>query len=77
MIERLQVRVPVEAAGKFSFPVLTLCADFNSVSVSPVLPQWHAKENRHSVNSASEVKPKHTYTLEPTKSQWADYAVQA
>ena len=35
MIERLRIRVPAEAAGDFSSPVLTLCADSYSVSVPP------------------------------------------
>ena len=34
MIERLRVRIPAGAAGKFSSPESTLCADFYSVSVS-------------------------------------------
>ena len=33
MIERLRVRIPAEAAGEFSSPELTLCADSYSVSV--------------------------------------------
>ena len=35
MIERLGVRIPAGAAGEFSSPELTLCADFDSVSVPP------------------------------------------
>ena len=35
MIERLRVRIPAEAAGEFSSPELTLCADSYSVSVLP------------------------------------------
>ena len=35
VIERLRVRIPAEAAGEYSFPELTLCADFYSVSVPP------------------------------------------
>ena len=35
MIERLRVRVPAGAAGEFSSPELTLCADSFSVSVPP------------------------------------------
>ena len=34
-IERLRVRILVEAAGEFSSPELTFCADSYSVSVSP------------------------------------------
>ena len=51
MIERLRVRIPVGAAGEFSFPESTLYADSYSMSA---------------------------YTLDPLKSEWADYAaVQA
>ena len=43
-----------------------------------VLPQWHVKDPGHSVKSADgKVTPKHAYTLDPMKSEWADYAVQA
>ena len=53
MIEGLRVRIPTGAAGEFSSPELTLCADSNSVSVPhPVLPQWHVKDPGHSAKSA-------------------------
>ena len=35
MIERLRVQVRAEAAGEFSSPELTFCADSYSVSVPP------------------------------------------
>ena len=93
MIERLRVRIPAEAAGEFSSPESNLCADsflFDVLS-TPVLPQWHVKDPGHPANSAggrlhqkayinvvSVVTPKHTYSLDPTKSELADYgAVQA
>ena len=54
MIERLRVRIPAEAAGEFSSPESTLCADSYSVFVPPsLLPQWHVKDPGHSSNSAS------------------------
>ena len=43
MIDRLRVRIPAGAAGEFSSPKLTLCA--NSYFV---LPQWHVKDPGHS-----------------------------
>ena len=50
---RLQVRIPARAAGEFSSPESTLCADPYSVSVpSPVLPLWHVKDLDHSTKSA-------------------------
>ena len=40
MTERSQVQIPVGAAGEFSSPGLTFCADFNfGISSTPVLPQ--------------------------------------
>ena len=53
MIERLRVRIPAGAAGQFSSPELTFCADSCSVSVPPpVLLQWHVKDPGHSAKSA-------------------------
>ena len=53
MFERSRVRIPAGAAGEFSSPELTLCADSYSVSVPPpVLPQWHVKDPGHSAKSA-------------------------
>ena len=79
MIERLRVPIPAGAAGEFSSPELTLCADSYSESVpSPVLPQWHVKDTGHSATSAGGRHLKHAYTGDPTKSEWTDYAaVQA
>ena len=58
MIERLPVRIPAGAAGEFSSPKLTLCADSYSVSPLPkcysvsLLPKWHVKDSGHSANTA-------------------------
>ena len=81
MIERLRARIPAGAAGEFSSPESTLCADFYSVSVlPPCLPQWHVKDSDHSAKSAdgrSHLNT-HAYTFDSTKSEWVDYAaVQA
>ena len=63
MFERLRVRIPVGAAGEFSSPESTLCADSYSVSVP---------------SPSRQVIPKHAFTFDPTKSEWADFAaVQA
>ena len=52
VIERLRVQIPAGVAVDFSSPQLTLCADFQSVSVPPpVLPQWHVKDPGHSAKS--------------------------
>ena len=44
-----------------------------------MLPQWHTKDPGHSAKKCRwQVTPKHTYTLDPTKSERVDYAaVQA
>ena len=53
MIEGLRVRIPAGAAGEFSSPGSTLCADSYSVSVpTPVLPPWRVKDPGHSAKSA-------------------------
>ena len=52
MIEKLRVRIPAEAAGEFSSPESTLCADLFGVRSISVLPQWHVKDPDHSAQSA-------------------------
>ena len=52
MIEKLRVRIPTGAAGEFSSPELTLCADLFAVRSTPVLPQWLVKDPGHSAKSA-------------------------
>ena len=48
------------------------------VCSTPVLPQWHVKDPGHCQKCRWQVRPKHAYTLDSTKSVWADYvAVQA
>ena len=44
MIERSRVRVPAGAAGAFSSPGSTFCADSRlGIRFTPVLPQQHVK----------------------------------
>ena len=53
MIERSRVRIPAGAAGKFSSPGSTFCADSNlGILYTPVLPQWRVKDPGHSAKSA-------------------------
>ena len=53
MIERLRARMPAGAAGEFSSPEFTLCADSYSLSVPPfMLPQGHVKGPGHSAKRA-------------------------
>ena len=48
MIGGLRVPTPAGAAGEFSAPVLTVCADsYSGVRSIPVLPQWHVKDPGH------------------------------
>ena len=75
MIERLRVRIPAGAAGESSSSGLTLCSDSYSVSVPPRVsavarqsPRSFCKKRRWYVT------PKHAYTLDSAKSEWADYA---
>ena len=79
MIEKLRVRIPAGAAEEFSSPELTLCADSYSVSVrtTPVLPQWYVKDPGNCRKCRWQVTAKHAYNLDPTKLEWADFAVQA
>ena len=75
VIERLRVRVPAGAAGQSSLSVLTLlrCPFYHRVTaVARKRPRSSYQKCRR------QVTPKHAYTLDPTKSEWADYAaVQA
>ena len=78
MIERLQVRVPAGAAGEFSSPELSFCADSKSLFVPSRVTAVACKRPRSFFQKYSwQVAPKHAYTRGPTKSEWADYTVQA
>ena len=77
MIERLRGQVPAGAAGEFSSPELNF-ADTYSVSVPPRVTAVARKRPRLFCRKCRwQVTPKHAYNLEPTKLEWADYAVQA
>ena len=53
MIERSRVRIPAGAAGEFSSPESTFCADsYFGIRSTPVLPQQHVKDPGHSAKSA-------------------------
>ena len=52
MIERSLVRIPEGAAGEFSSPGSTFCADsYFGIRSTPVLPQSHVKDPGHSAKS--------------------------
>ena len=53
MTERSQVQIPAGAAGEFSSPGSTICADsYFGIHSTPVLPQQHVKDPDHSAKSA-------------------------
>ena len=53
MIERSRVRIPAGAAGEFSSPGSTFCADsYFGIRSTPVLPQEHVKDPGHYAKSA-------------------------
>ena len=53
MIERSRVPVPAGAAGEFSSPGSTFCADsYFGIRSIPVLLQWHVNDPGHSAESA-------------------------
>ena len=53
MTERSHVRIPAGAAGEFSSPESTICADSSfGIRSTPVLPQEHVKDPSHSAKSA-------------------------
>ena len=75
MIERLPVRIPAGAAEKFSSPESSLCADSYSVPVPGRVTAVARKRPRSFCQKRRwQVTPKHACTLDPTKSEWADYA---
>ena len=79
MIERLRVRIPAEAAGEFLLQsqlcVLTLIwCPFRPLATAVA----HKRPGSFCQKCRWQVTPKHAYTFDPMKSEWADYsAVQA
>ena len=78
-MERLGVRIPSGAAGELSSSVSTLCTDSYFVSFHFRVTRVACKRPRSfCLKCRWQVTPKHAYTFDPVKSQWADYAsVQA
>ena len=81
MIERLRVRIPAGAAGEFFFFLQSqFCV------LTPIRCPFHPRVTTVArkrprlfcQNYRWQVAPKHAYTLDPSKSEWADNAaVQA
>ena len=80
VIERLRVRIPAGETGEFSCPELLLRADsfFRCPFHSRVTVVARKRPRSFCQKCVWQVTPKHAYTRDPTKSEWADYAaVQA
>ena len=78
MIKKLRVQVPSGAVGKSFSPELTFCVDSYSVSPPPHVTTVACKRPRSFCQKCRwQVTLNHAYTLNSTKSEWADYALQA
>ena len=63
MIERLRFQILAGAAGEFSSPGSTFCADtYFGICSTPVLPQEHVKDPGHSAKSAGSRLQLNTHT---------------
>ena len=67
---------PGRSSGRIFFSRLNfVCWLSFGVRSTPVLPQWHVKDPGNSAKKSRwQVPPKHAYTFDPSKSDWADYA---
>ena len=77
MIERLQIQIIVEMAGECSSPELTFSADSYAMSVPP--PCYYSGTYKTPVILPKMQVAGYTKlacTLDPTKSEWADYAIR-
>ena len=79
MIEKLRVRIPAGAAGEFSSPELTCVLTLVRCPFHPrVTAVAHKRPRSYCQKCRWQVTPEHGYTLDPTKSEWADdAAIQA
>ena len=75
MIKRLRCLIPAGAQGEISSPQLILCADSYSVSVPHSVTAVARKRPRSLYQICRwQVTPKNAYNLDPTESEWAEYA---
>ena len=66
--------MPVEAAGEYSSPEQTFCADSYSVSVPPRVTAVTCKRPWSFCQKCRwQAIHQHAYALDPTLSKWADY----
>ena len=62
-------------AGEFSSPELTFCAVLFGVRSAPRVTAVARKRPRSFCQKCRwQVTPKHAHTLDPTKSEWGDFA---
>ena len=74
---KVPIRYPPEAAGEFSSLKLSFCVDSYSVTVPPQCYSTGTSKTLVILPKAQgSVTPKRAYTLEPTKSEWADNALE-
>ena len=67
--------MPAGAMGELSSPGSTLCADSYSVSIPTHVTAVACKRPWSFCQKCRwQVTPKHAYTLDPSKWEWADYA---
>ena len=77
VIKTLQVRILAEATGEFSSPEFTVYGDSHLVSILHCITAVAHKRHRSFHQKWRwQVTPEHAYTLDPTNSEWADYAVR-
>ena len=76
MIKKVVSLSAGRSEGVFSSPGLTFCADSYSVFISLCVTTVACKRHwSFSQQCRWQVTPRHAYILEPTKLEWADYAV--
>ena len=76
MIERLQVRIPAGTAGEFLLQSQLCVQTLIRCPFHPRVTAVARKRPRSFCQKCGwQITPKHAYTLDPSKSEWADYAV--
>ena len=75
LIERLRVRIPARAAGDFLLHIYLYLLTLIRCPFQPRVTEVARKRSRSfCLRRRWQVTPKHAYTLDPMKWEWADYA---
>ena len=74
VIERLRVRISAGAAGEFSSPELCMLTLIRCPFHPRVTAMARKRPRSFCQRCRWKVTPKHGYTFDPTKSEWAGYA---